>query len=246
MPQRTDEWSNLDAEAIRYHAAQWDAPKRSTVAFARFCGDELRQSAHVIDLGAGAGAGTAFLAQQCPSTRFTAFEYSAELVATGRELSAARTIPNLAFQQGDWFGFRGSDAFDGAVSLQTLSWLPAFEPALQAVFERVRPRWFALSSLFHAGDISCRTEVEEHRRGRKSFYNVYSLPAVARFCCEHGYRVERVERFDIDVDLAPPDNPDQMGTYTRRVLGDDGGPAERLQVSGPLLMPWYMVMIRQA
>lgn len=245
MSQRTHEWVNLDAEALRYHTAQWETPKRSTVAFERFCRDEIRQSSRILDLGAGAGAGTAFLAQRYPLTAFTALDYSGDVVEIGRDIAASRDLANLHFLQGDWYDFQCTDAFDGVVSLQTLSWLPACEPALQAIFERIRPRWVGLTSLFHEGDISCRIEVEEHQRGRKMFYNVYSLPAVDRFSRQHGYMLDRFERFDIDIDLPKPDNPNQMGTYTRRVLAEDGGFAERVQLSGPLLMTWYMVVIKQ-
>jgi SAM-dependent methyltransferase len=246
MSQRTDEWVNLDAEALRYHTAQWEMPKRSTVAFERFCREEIRGSSRVIDLGAGAGACTAFLAERHPSTRFTAFEYSPDLVEIGRRIGAERKASNLEFRQGDWYDIQCNDAFDGVVSLQTLSWLPEHESALRVIFERIRPRWVGLSSLFHEGDISCRIEVDEHQRGRKVFYNVYSLPAIGRFCRQHGYVLERFERFEIDVDLPKPGNPDQMGTYTRRVVAEHGGGAERLQFSGPLLMTWYMVMIKRA
>jgi SAM-dependent methyltransferase len=245
MTQRTDEWMRLDAGALQYHAAQWEAPKRSTIAFERFCRQELAASRHVIDLGAGSGAATAFLASSHRGTAFTAFDLSADLVEAGRSAAAAAGAHNLRFLQGDWYAYGSSEAFDGVVSLQTLSWLPEHESALQVVFDRIGPRWVGLSSLFYEGDISCRIEVHEHPRDRRSFYNVIALPALARLAERHGYVLERFEPFRIDVDLPRPADSDRMATYTRRVVDETGGEPERLQLSGPLLMSWYMVLLRR-
>ena len=241
--QRKDEWEKISEASLAYHTQQWDSVKQSTLAFERFCAVELRSSKNVIDLGAGAGAATAFLARKHPAVNFTAFDYSTELTRTGEAVAKSKGLTNMAFQQGDWYELEANRAFDGVVSLQTLSWLPNFEDPLKQVFQKLRPKWMALSSLFYDGDISCQIEVNEHARERKSFYNVYAIPAVMRFCATHGYDLVEATPFEIDIDIAKPADKNAMGTYTERVDRGDGT-TKRLQRSGPLLMPWYMLMLR--
>ena len=78
--QRVSEWKNLDIRQVEYHSIQWDTPKQSTLAFNDVLKQHLSQSQNVIDLGAGAGASTSFLANNHKSVHFTAFDYSKELI----------------------------------------------------------------------------------------------------------------------------------------------------------------------
>lgn len=133
--QRMSEWSQIDADVLRYHMDQWGEPKRSTVAFNEFISQELLNSSNVIDMGAGAGAATGYLASQNPSVNFTAFDYSSELIEIGEDIKARKGIGNLDFAHGDWLDLNVKGNFDGCVSLQTLSWLPDYKPALLQIFE---------------------------------------------------------------------------------------------------------------
>jgi SAM-dependent methyltransferase len=243
--QRLDEWKSIDENGYLYHKAQWNEPKRSTLAFLDFAGEHIFKSKNVVDMGAGAGAATATLALKYKNCNFTAFDYSAELVNIGKKLSDERSIDNLIFQHGDWYGIEDSkNKYDGCISLQALSWLPDCHEPLKIIFQRLAPNWVALTSLFYHGDITCRIEVEEHTRNRKSFYNIYSLPSIERLCRQSGYRLIKFMPFDIDIDIERPTNPDLMGTYTRKVVGGCYA-EERIQISGPLLMSWYMLLIEK-
>ena len=51
---------------------------------------------------------------------------------------------------------------------------------------------------------------------------------------ELGFNNIKYKPFEIDIDLAKPVN--RMGTYTEKL--ENG---HRIQISGPLLMPWYFV-----
>jgi SAM-dependent methyltransferase len=239
--QRKDEWE-LDAAGHAYHRAQWLAPKQSTLAFERFAHGRLATAARVVDLGCGAGGATAYLAKEHPATAFLGIDYSSELVATAAANAKQAGLANLGFEQGDWYELLPRDDVDGVISLQTLSWLPAFQRPLQAIFERLRPRWIAVSSLFYPGEISCRIEVTEHLIDKSCFYNVYSVAEIARFCRAHGYELTHHQPFEIDIDLPKPDSPDAMGTYTVRTSDGD---ARRLQLSGPLLMNWRFLLIER-
>ena len=242
----SETWSVNDDVALKYHVTQWETPKRSTLAFASFISQRLSKAKNVIDMGAGAGAATAYLASKNTSVKFTALDYSRELVELGSQIKAGKQVDNLEFEQGDWFNLQLNKKYDGCISLQTLSWLPDYETPLVEIFQKINPDFIALTSLFYEGDITCRIEVEEHcRNNRKCFYNVYSLPAIGRLCEKNGYRLTTFSPFEIDIDIERPDNLNIMGTYTETVIGKNAANRRRLQISGPLLMNWYMLLIER-
>jgi len=243
--QRLDEWQSLDDQGYKYHQNQWTQPKESTLAFEEFVSTYLENSNNVLDLGAGAGAATAYLANKYPRVRFTALDYSKELIEIGKSISASKNIKNLNFIQGDWYNLKLNEDYDSCISLQTLSWLPDYQDPLIAIFNSLKPKWIALTSLFYEGDITCRVEVDEHTRSRKTFYNIYSIPAIERLCKKYNYKISKISPFVIKRDLEKPDNPDLMSTYTKICLSETSGGQERIQLSGPLLMNWYMLIIEQ-
>jgi SAM-dependent methyltransferase len=242
--QRLDEWVRLDETALAYHCGQWDKPKEMTRQFEQFVAARFVPGELVIDLGCGSGAPTAYLAERHPQTRLLGLDVSAELIATAAQVARHRGISNLSFLTADWYNLPASlPAADGIVSMQTLSWLPDMEEPLTIVCAHLRPRWFAMSSLFFTGDISCHIEVHEHKRSRNTFYNCYALPAVERLAHLHAYHIVEHVAFEMPFDLPQPDNPDLMGTYTVKVAGR--ATPQRLQISGPLLMNWRFVCLEQ-
>lgn len=229
-----------------YHLSQWKEPKRSTIHFERFAKDVLSGQGAVLDIGCGAGAATAYLASRSPTRTFFGADISQDLIGIAKELATRTGALNLSFGTADVFNLAPSAEFDGVVCLQTLSWLPDFDRPLKEIFQKISPSWIALSSLFYEGDISCRIEVTEHKRNRSTFYNVYAIPALQRFCVEFGYEVTCVEPFVIDVDLPRPMDRDLMSTYTIREGTGGQSDAARVQISGPLLMNWHFVLIRRS
>lgn len=138
---------------------------------------------------------------------------------------------------------RHVQAYDGMICLQVLSWMPENRKVIEALTGLGLP-WITLSSLFYEGPISCTIDVTQHdadfEEGRKSFYNIYSLPAVEKLFEQRGYTRMQSASFEIDIDLPKPPEP-RMGTYTERLQS-----GSRLQRSGPLLMPWYFVGIERS
>lgn len=244
LDQRMDEWVKLNSDDYNYHKSQWELPKRSTIAFEKFCHSHLANSSNIIDIGAGIGAATSTIATEHKNVHFTAFDYSKELTDIGAKISHDNGISNLSFQQGDLFNLPDTNIYDGCISLQTLSWLPDYQKPLEIIFRKISPNWLGLTSLFYEGDISCRIEVEEYKKNKRGFYNIYSIPAISRLCTREGYRLILAKPFEIDIDIEKPSNLDRMGTYTRR-LHDDKSPYNRIQISGPLLMSWYMLLIEK-
>jgi tRNA G46 methylase TrmB len=101
--QRLDEWQNLDKRALEYHQDRWEYPKESTFAFKAFIAKSLKTSKNVIDLGAGAGASTAYLATQHQNVNFTALDYPENLIVIGQNLATSKSINNLSFERADWY-----------------------------------------------------------------------------------------------------------------------------------------------
>jgi SAM-dependent methyltransferase len=224
-----------------YHLGQWKNPKRSTIQFADYVRDRIAASRRVVDIGCGAGAASAHLAARHAGTEFVGIDISQKLLGIARTLSSTENLRNLSFDVEDCFDLRARSGVDGVVSLQTLSWLPDYEEPLRQIFEKLSPDWIAASSLFFDGDISCRIEVNEHAAGQRFFYNVYAIPAVARFAAKFGYRLADARPFVIDIDLPRPADRDAMATYTVRTAEPDA--PERLQLSGPLLMNWHFITL---
>lgn len=241
--QRKDEWSNYIDEQTPYHVKQWDEPKESTRVFYEFAKQKIKTSKNIIDLGAGAGAATSFIANKAPQVQFIASDFIQEYLDIGQAIARNRNLKNINFRKIDWFKLKATNEFDGVISLQTLSWLPEPITPLTKVFQSLKPEWFALTSLFYEGDISCTIETHEHQIGRKSFYNIYSLPEIRRIAKANRYKLSKLEQFDLPLDIDKPANSDRMSTYTKTAISTNGE-RERLQISGPLLMPWFMLLFQ--
>lgn len=245
MLQQKDTWEILDELSLAYHRTQWDEAKQSTITFERFVHPVLEPGTSVLDLGSGAGAPMAYLARRYPQVGFTGLDCSDQLLELDSALARERRLMSLDFVKGDWFDLVPGNAYDGVLSLQTLSWLPEIEMPMREIFRKLAPEWVALTSLFYEGDVTCTIQVNEYRREKQSFYNIYSIPHLERICREHGYMLAKVEPFEIDLDIERPADLNVMGTFTQRIESLDRGHARRLQFSGPSLMSWYMILIRR-
>lgn len=226
-----------------YHVRQFREPYRSTVAFC----DWLERRGYVssefgsriLDVGCGQGANLYYLAKRYPKAKFVGVDINPDLISNGNRLLQEMSVTNASLAIGDIYQLDDDyiGSFDGVVSFQTLMCLPEYRKPLASI-SRLRPQWIALSSLFYDGPVSCTIQIEDHLEDdalRTSYYNVYSLPAVDRFLQGLGYGNFQAAPFEIDVDLPRP-NGKGRGTYTEKLT--DG---RRLQISGPLLMPWYFV-----
>jgi SAM-dependent methyltransferase len=234
-------WS--DANALPYHLIQWERTKESTKEFVHFLSSELESPGHFLDLGCGGGAATYTLSQFSRDSSWTGIDLDKNLVSVANRLANEKGVPNLKFLEADLCNFGSANIFDGVVSLQTVSWLDDFRPAFSNVFKNLRPKWFAVTSIFFEGDISAYTKVKEHRTKRSVHYNTYSIPEVKRFAREMGYDLQKKQKSEIPLDLVKPTDLDVMGTYT--VRPDNFEKQGRLQISGPLLMSWYMLFFRK-
>lgn len=234
-------WS--DENSMRYHLKQWGETKESTKKFISFLGENVLKGHNYLDLGCGGGAATFALSTQYAESNWVGIDLDAELIATAVDFSRIAEATNLSFFQGNFEEFGDAGTYEGVVSLQTLSWLEDFHSTFDNVFRNLQPSWFALTSLFYEGNISAYTQIREHGPNRKLFYNTYSIPQIKGVAEDYGYSLERYEPFEIELDLPKPENLDSMGTFTKQVV--EGDSVTKIQISGPLLMSWYMLLFRR-
>jgi SAM-dependent methyltransferase len=229
-----------------WHTDQYAEPKRSTLALRAFTvrtlGATARRPLLALDAGCGAGANMAHLAAALPEAHWTGVDLDPENVAAGR-----RQLPAERFtvERGDIHRLAetyGPKRFDVCFSIMVLSWIEDYERALSEMLT-VTKGWVFLLNLFAQTDVDAFVNiVGRHagpQQGYDEHYNVYSLPRFEAFAREHGARELIAEPFDIDVDLPKPDAARGMGTWTERLES-----GRRLQFSGPLWMPWWLVALR--
>jgi ubiquinone/menaquinone biosynthesis C-methylase UbiE len=235
---------------LDYHRRQYETPYRSTVALGEVVRETLPDPAapmRAIDVGCGGGANIHYLRTLLPNTTWLGVDFAPETIALARRaIAETGGVADVEFVEGDFNAlgeFLPARSFDLVFSIQTLSWLATYEHALEELLGLVAPAGHAfITSLFTDFRVDVRSDVtlydeESFERTTSIFYNVYSVARFAAECRRLGAaRVDAID-FDIDRDLAPPEN-DAMGTYTHRL--DNG---RRLQFSGPLLLPWKFVVV---
>ena len=213
-----------DEETLAYHLRH-DERAESTMAFGNFIW-KILAGKPVLDIGCGAGGATAALQERFPNTRFSGLDISRHLISL-----ATQTHPNIPFMVGDACRLNKMLRFDGVISLQTFSWMPNIERPLLQICNVIHPRWLAFSSLFYEGDISAKIVVDEPKRPRRAYYNIYSIPRTEEFMQTQGYKIAGLKPFTLHAELPRPANPHIMKTWTHRGL----------QFSGPLWLPWYFL-----
>ncbi|MBL7195622.1 MAG: methyltransferase domain-containing protein [Desulfobacterales bacterium] len=240
--QRTTEWiENVDT---KYHERQFKEPHRSTIAFCDWLEEigyiQRDSQLKIIDIGSGSGANIYYMGKRYPNSQFIGMDINSDLVTSGNQFFQDNGIENCQLIKGDIYNLSEKyvPANDAIVSFQTLSWLPEFKKPI-ASLSKLKARWIALSSLFYDGPLSCTIEVQDYDINlnpcKESFYNVYSLPVVRDYLLKNGYPKFQYTPFEIDIDLPRPSEKGR-GTYTEKLKNGN-----RLQISGPLLMPWYFI-----
>jgi hypothetical protein len=166
MKQRIDEWTKTYNDD--YFNRQFTTPYRSTV---KFC-DWLEQlgvlhpdsQGNLLDMATGKGATLYYMKQRFPHYRYTGVDVNDDFVRQGNEFFTRNHIDGCTLEYGDLYNLNFdvlANKFEGALMLQTLSWLPEAEGALDAI-AKLNPQWMALTSLFYDGLVECKTEIQEY------------------------------------------------------------------------------------
>ena len=83
----------VDGFPLEYHLKQWDQPKQSTKAFKNFINAKVKEKTIILDLAAGTGAPTYYLAKHFPETSFIASDHSKNALR-----SAEKSLKKKQFQ----------------------------------------------------------------------------------------------------------------------------------------------------
>lgn len=245
IDRKTDSWKigTTDAKHKSYFDDQLENPKQSTKAFYEFISRHVDiEQANICDAACGNGANLFYVQRQFNPAKLFGFDFIEEHIESGNNYISSKGLENIELVPGDIYSPPAYQNLDGITCIQTLSWLDGYEQALHALSE-LDAQWIAASSLFYEGLIEAQIEIkhfdDDMTINHQTPYNIYSLNRFQKVARDLGYTQFFYEKFEIDIDLAPG-NPDKMGTYT--TLTDQG---ERLQRSGPLLMPWYFVLMKK-
>ena len=240
----------LDPRHLDYHVRQFDTPYRSTVSMLDLAATVAGPGSTTgLDVACGAGANLYHLGRAFPRIEWTGVDLAADLFRVGERLMAERNVPRMPrFVAGDAYRlaeYLPPRSFDLVFCFQTFLSVPAYEPLLESLLAMVKPGgWACISSLFTESLVDARIELRQYHDRTctnfdgPAFYNVYCLDRFTAECRKHGAVEVRAAPFTIDQDLPQPSHG-QMGTYTERLA--DG---RRIQLSGPLLMPWQFVLVR--
>lgn len=228
---------------IDYHLKQWDNTYRSTIFFYEFVKKHLEKSNKIIDLGCGIGSSTYYISNFHKKCEFIGIDYSKRYIDIGNSIIKSKKLNNLKLAQDDCFNLKKYQKVDGVISIQTLSFLTEFETPLKEVFIKINPDWIGISSLFYEGDITIKSKIiqkEKNPTNPSLTYNTYSIPAVEKYCGKYGYKIDQYIPFEIDIDIDKPMDLNKMSTYTVNTIDN-----KKLQISGPLLMNWYFILIKK-
>jgi len=231
-----------------YHKRQFSELYRSTAHLIDFVREHLGSSIGApytaMDVGCGGGANIYHLAKHMPQTEWVGLDWADQFFDLGRDYLTQANI-NYRLVKGDFYKLTrdfGEKSFDLVFSIQTLSWLPAYEDAVSEILLVAR-QWVFVTSLFTDYQVDVITRVYPYdgppwNEPLPYFYNVYCYSKFRDFCLAHGAQELKCFNFVMDVDLPEPEYK-TMGTFTRKTES-----GERLQFSGPLYMPWRFVAIR--
>lgn len=246
MKQRLDEWINPNPQDLNYYDRQIINPYRSTIKFVDFLDEVVGLlDQKILDLGTGKGANMFYIKNRFPQTILTGLDINYDLVQKGNEYVNKNGITDIELRFGDMYALDQNlkNQYDGILSFQTLSWLPSYEEPLEQMMS-LNPDWIGITSLFYDGLIDCKIEVSMYKNHEdcspfKAFYNVLSLQKIQAFANKYGYQRFIAKPFELDIDIPKPMDKNIMGTYTLCTKDSE----RRIQISGPLLMSWYFLIL---
>jgi len=234
-----------DSKSMEYHQIQWSNPKESTKDLAVKLEPWLNNSEKVLDIGCGAGAVTAYLANHFPKVKFSGIDKESLLISIAKEKSAQVGLRNVNFDFGNIYNLPKKIPIDGVILTQTILLFKDYQKPMKNIFNKLKPKWVAITGLFYDGEISLYSTAHEYKKNRTVNLNTYSVNQFSNFCEKYGYRIVLNQPFDIPIDIEKPVNPDFMGTYTEKIITKDGQ-LRRIQISGPLLQNWKTIILENS
>ena len=110
---------------------------------------------------------------------------------------------------------------------------------------KLKPKWILITSLFYDGPVEAKIKIKDYSRQmgekkyRQTYYNIYSLNEVKKISNRNGYDLTDYKPFILPFDIEKPEDKGR-GTYTIKLHN-----GYRIQISGPLIMPWYTPLLKK-
>lgn len=225
-----------------YFQKQIKKPYQSTVSFFNFLKKYKLINSSIIDFGCGNGANLYYLQNKFKvKKKLLGIDKNQYLIHEAKK--NFYKINNLNFKKKNILkiGEEYKNIFDGAISLQTLSFLEDYKLAVKNM-SILNVNFIAVSSLFWEGLIDFNIKVNflensSFKRNVKkfSYYNIYSIKNYINFMKNLGYSKNYFVKFN-PVKKINSKNKKEMGTYTINYKN------KLIQISGPIIMNWYFIL----
>jgi ubiquinone/menaquinone biosynthesis C-methylase UbiE len=207
--------------------------------FRRLKDDFQAPGQKVLDICGGYGRLVHFLDEFDPRHEYHCLDYSPTLIDQARKNFAGKR--NIHCEVADLYALspRYDKAFDVTINYKTLYCLPYYEDAIRQ-FVKVTRRKIYITSPFFEGDIDFISRIYPKASAQPETYtysNAYAMPKFERFCRSLGVNKVEFEDMRLDIDLAPPADPNELKTHT--VATDHG----RLEITGVLILHWKLAIL---
>lgn len=240
------EWLCGDESELLYHMEQYKNPKYYTLKLLEYFKEWniFDDTKTVIDFACGGGANISLFASIYNDINFCGVDLNEKYINFAIE---NKKYNNIDFYVDDMSSKNMKiNKYDGALCLQTLSWLTFtdYKKTLNNII-KMNPNWMLFTSLYYDGPVDTKIQIKDYTRNmgnkkyRTSYYNIYSLGEFETYLNKHNYYIDKNIPFEMDYDLERPIEKG-MGTYTKKLLDNS-----RIQISGPLLMPWYTILAKK-
>lgn len=239
-------WS--ESSDLEFFKRQLENPYDSTKQFFEFISKEvtLNSQTKLIDACSGSGAASIYALSEYKCKEILAFDFQKKYLEIGKQFISKKDFKNkIKFIEDDVYNLSNKvleHKFDGVICLASLSWINDWEKALNEL-SKTKTSWIALSAIMYEGRIQAKINIEEFdENGMKihqSPYNVLSIPLVKNHLKKIGYSNFIAKKFEISIDLSRGD-VNKMGTHTKKL--EDG---ERIQISGPIMLPWWFLIAKR-
>lgn len=201
--------------------------------------DFVIKNQKILDAASGYGRLMHFLNEFDLHQNYYGFDYIQELVNKGN--NDFDQYSNIKFENHDLLKISEKfyKKFDITILYKTL--YCAFEYYEEVLKEliKVTKNKIYITSTFYDGDVDFITKIYLNASNNSkiySFSNSYSYPKFEKFCKSCGVKNINSVKMQLDFDLPPPQNSNDIQTYT--MLDKNN---KRLEVCGNVIMNWKLV-----
>jgi len=169
----------LDDRHFEYHLRQFHEPYCSTIHLCNFVKlvkriIDVSLPYKAIDVGCRGTANIFHLSKLLPKTSWVGLDWADKFFELGKKFM--KNV-NCHFIKGDFYKLEkifGEKSFDLVFSIQTLSWLPRYEEALEQLL-KISRGWVFVTSLFTDFHVDVISKVFQNIKNKNGWKRILSL-----------------------------------------------------------------------